>query len=98
LIRNDSTGVRNLPVEEKEGCQSCLWRYWCTGGCPTLTYQVTGRYDVKSPNCNIYQALFPAALHLEAQRLLTYEAPFSIEIPKTLAQQRLSFRHPQPAR
>jgi uncharacterized protein len=79
LIRDDSTGVRNLPVEEKEGCQSCLWRYWCTGGCPALTYQVTGRYDVKSPNCNIYQALFPAALHLEAQRLLTYEQPFSIK-------------------
>jgi uncharacterized protein len=96
LIHDDSTGVRNLPVEEKEGCRSCLWRHWCTGGCPTLTYQVTGRYDVKSPNCNIYQALFPAALHLEAQRLLTYEPPFSIT--KTLQQQRLHIQTPQPTR
>ncbi|TMC21012.1 MAG: radical SAM protein [Chloroflexi bacterium] len=87
LINDDRTGVRNLSVEEKEGCQSCLWRHWCTGGCPTLTYQVTGRYDVKSPNCNIYQALFPAALHLEALRLLTYEPPFSIERLSTLQQE-----------
>ncbi len=86
-IRDDSTGVHNLPVEEKEGCQDCLWRHWCTGGCPTLTYQVTGRYDVKSPNCNIYQALFPAALYLEAQRLLTYVPPFSIEKVRTFQQE-----------
>jgi uncharacterized protein len=79
-IRDDRTGILNLAVEEKEGCQSCLWRHWCTGGCPALTYQMTGRYDVKSPNCNIYQALFPSALRLEAQRLLTYESPLSFEL------------------
>jgi len=87
LINDDRTGVRNLSVEEKEGCRSCLWRHWCTGGCPTLTYQATGRYDVKSPNCNIYQALFPAALHLEALRLLSYELPFSLESPSMLQQE-----------
>ncbi|MCS6937773.1 MAG: SPASM domain-containing protein [Roseiflexus sp.] len=61
-----------MPVDEKEGCRTCTWRYWCAGGCPALTYRVTGRYDVKSPNCRIYQALFPEALRLEGMRVLRY--------------------------
>lgn len=72
LIREDQIGLRNPSVEEKEGCRDCTWRYMCTGGCPALTFRVTGRYDVKSPNCRIYQTLFPEALRLEALRLLKY--------------------------
>jgi uncharacterized protein len=72
LIREDQIGVQNLRVEEKEGCWACEWRYWCAGGCPLLTYRVTGRFDVKSPNCRIYKALFPEVLRLEALRLLKY--------------------------
>lgn len=72
LVRNDARGVRGYEVHEKEGCRSCLWRNWCGGGCPLLTYRATGRSDVKSPNCNIYQALFPDVLRLEALRLLKY--------------------------
>lgn len=79
VIQNDRTGVQGLPVEEKEGCRTCDWRYWCTGGCPLLTYRMTNRYDVKSPNCNIYQHLFPEALRLEALRLLKYATPTVIE-------------------
>ncbi len=75
-IRADRHGVQGHAVEEKEGCQDCSWRYWCTGGCPLLTYRSTGRYDVKSPNCAIYKALFPEALRLEALRLLRYKTPF----------------------
>jgi len=75
-IRNDRKGIQGLMVDEKEGCRTCDWRYWCTGGCPLLTYRATGRYDVKSPNCHIYKALFPAALRLEALRLLKYEQPW----------------------
>lgn len=72
LIREDAIGIQNVPVDEKEGCRTCTWRYWCAGGCPALTYRVTGRYDVKSPNCRIYQALFPEALRLEGMRVLRY--------------------------
>ncbi len=32
-----------------------------------------GDNDVKSPNCNIYKALFPEALRLEGLRLLKYQ-------------------------
>jgi uncharacterized protein len=79
LVKEDLKGIQNVPVEEKQGCRECTWRYWCTGGCPLLTYKATGRFDVKSPNCNIYQALIPEALKLEALRLLAYEDPFLIE-------------------
>lgn len=70
LLRSSPQGVQNLPVEEKEGCRECEWRYWCAGGCPIATYRATGRYDVKSPNCHIYKAIYPAALRLEGLRLL----------------------------
>lgn len=70
LIRADTIHLQNPAVEEKEGCRDCHWRFWCAGGCPALTYRTTGRYDIKSPNCHIYQALFPAVLRLEGLRLL----------------------------
>lgn len=73
VIRADQIGIQNVSVEEKEGCKSCEWKHWCTGGCPLATYRATGRYDVKSPNCNIYKALFPEALRLEGLRLLKYQ-------------------------
>jgi len=75
LVRLDQLGILNLPVSEKEGCRGCEWRYWCSGGCPALTYRATGRFDVKSPNCNIYRALLPEVLRLEGLRLLKYGVP-----------------------
>ncbi|SRR5579884_2642377 len=75
IIQQDRSGFQNLATNEKEGCKTCMWRYWCTGGCPLVTYQATGRNDVRSPNCHIYQALFPDALRLEGLRLLKYESP-----------------------
>jgi uncharacterized protein len=79
LVQQDRKGIQNLPVDEKEGCRDCQWRYWCAGGCPLLTYRATGRYDVRSPNCHIYQALYPEVLRLEGLRLLRYEAPWEPE-------------------
>jgi uncharacterized protein len=73
-LRADRLGIQNLSVEAKEGCRSCEWKYWCTGGCPALTYRATGRYDVKSPNCRIYKALYPEMLRLEGLRLLKLAA------------------------
>ncbi len=70
LVRHDQSGILNTPVLEKESCRECLWRNWCTGGCPAYTYQVSGRYDVKSPNCRIYKTTFPRILRLEGLRIL----------------------------
>lgn len=77
LIQQDRLGLQNISVNEKEGCRNCSWRYFCAGGCPALTYRVTGRYDLKSPNCHIYKAIFPEVLKLEALRLLKY-SPSSV--------------------
>ncbi|MEH2335376.1 SPASM domain-containing protein [Nostoc sp.] len=72
VVRQDKAGIQNLSVEEKEGCRTCEWKYWCTGGCPLATFKATGRYDIQSPNCNIYKALYPEAVRLEGLRLLKY--------------------------
>ena len=72
LIREDRSTALNLIVDEKEGCKDCTWRYWCSGGCAVATFRATGRYDIKSPNCNIYKAIYPQALRLEGLRLLKY--------------------------
>lgn len=87
VIQGSQHGPRHVPVEHKEGCRTCNWRYWCTGGCPQLTWQVTGRYDVQSPYCHIYQALFPDVLRLEALRLLQYET--SLELGREEGEGRL---------
>ncbi len=75
VVRTDTAGIQNPRVDEKEGCRDCTWRYWCTGGCPALTYRATGRHDVKSPNCHIYKALYPKVLRLEGLRLLKWKPP-----------------------
>jgi uncharacterized protein len=71
-MNSEKAGVQNLSVDEKEGCKDCQWKYWCTGGCPLETYRATGRYDVKSPNCNIYKTIFPEILRLEGLRLIKH--------------------------
>jgi len=63
----------NIPVinvDDKEGCRDCRWRYLCAGGCPLETHRLTGRFDIKSPHCNIYQSLIPEVLRLEGLRLM----------------------------
>lgn len=72
LVRSSPRRTLNLVSDEKEGCRECSWRYWCTGGCTVATFRATGRYDIKSPNCAIYRAIYPEALRLEGLRLLKY--------------------------
>jgi uncharacterized protein len=79
-IRMQQAGAQVLDVDEKEGCHNCNWRYWCAGGCAVLTYRLTGRNDIRSPNCGIYKALFPEALRLEALRLLKYTPGLTLHI------------------
>jgi uncharacterized protein len=81
LVRADTSSALNLISDEKEGCRNCTWRYSCSGGCTIATFRATGRYDVKSPNCNIYKAIYPAALRLEGLRLLKYAAPSAVLAP-----------------
>ncbi len=76
LIRANTAGVPNLPVEQKPACRSCEWRYWCAGGCPVAAYQASRRGDAPSPHCHIYRSLFPDVLYLEGwRRLHWYRQP-----------------------
>jgi uncharacterized protein len=71
-VRKGSIGLHNPSVDEKEECRDCRWRYWCAGGCPLQAYRVAGRYDARSPYCNIYKTLYPEVVKLEGLRLLEY--------------------------
>jgi uncharacterized protein len=82
MVRADTHHVQNPEVDEKE-CHDCIWRYRCAGGCPRLTFQHTGRYDARSPLCEVYQAILPRVVRLEALRLLKYEEPWSFDRPLT---------------
>ncbi len=69
-IRSIEKGFCNLEVDARGECSACVWRYWCAGGCPLLTYRLTGRNDIRSPYCEVYRTLFPKMLYLEGLRLL----------------------------
>ena len=68
------SGFHNPSVEEKNTCSTCTWRYWCAGGCPLEALRTSGRTDVRSPYCEVYQAVFPEILRLEALRLMRYRS------------------------
>jgi len=72
ILRNNSNNIQNISIDEKEECSDCIYRYWCTGGCPLQTYIASGCFHKKSPNCNIYKALIPEVLKLEGLRMLLY--------------------------
>lgn len=74
-IRSESAPIRNLLVDDKVGCRDCTWRHWCSGGCAVATFAATGKFDVRSPNCRIYKAVYPEAVRLEGLRLLAYARP-----------------------
>jgi uncharacterized protein len=61
-------------ADDKEGCRDCSWHNWCAGGCAIATFRAIGRFDVRSPNCNIYKTIYLEALLLEARRVLKYAA------------------------
>ena len=73
-IRHAQSMLQNPDIDEKEECRGCSWRHWCAGGCPLAAFRASGRYDARSPNCAIYQAIYPAAVRLEGLRLLKYAA------------------------
>jgi uncharacterized protein len=71
-VRDPARKIKNLLVEDKAGCRDCTWKSWCSGGCAVATFRATGRFDVRSPNCGIYRAIYPEAVRLEGLRLLAH--------------------------
>ncbi len=66
----EGNGFHNPPVEEKEECRECPWRYVCAGGCPLLARRQRGTPAAPSPYCAVYRAVLPELLRLEGMRLL----------------------------
>lgn len=59
-------------VEHKANCKTCHWKYVCCGGCPVLTHVKKGTYTTNSPYCEVYRALIPDVLKIEAMRIIKY--------------------------
>ncbi len=57
------------PVEAHEACRACLWRAACSGGCPLMRQTA-----LHSRYCQVYQALLPELVLLEANRLVSTQA------------------------
>jgi uncharacterized protein len=74
-IRVHSRGFQNVSVHDRSDCKACIWRYWCAGGCPLLSFRTKSHSNVRSPYCDVYRALYPDVLRLEAQRLLKWNLP-----------------------
>jgi uncharacterized protein len=73
-IRRDRTGLQNPAVDSKHHCRSCLWRYYCAGGCAFLAVRFSKSAGGKSPYCRIFKALIPDVVRLEGLRLLKWGA------------------------
>ncbi len=72
MLKGNFIKPKELTVEGKTPCKTCQWRYICCGGCPLLTNDQKGKYDTNSPYCNVYKALIPEVLKIEAKRLIKY--------------------------
>lgn len=60
----------NPPVDERDACAECQWRYVCGGGCPLLASKSGGGQAGASPYCAAYRVLYPELIRLEGTRLL----------------------------
>jgi len=70
IKRGDFT--KGVSVEERNLCRRCQWKYICGGGCPFLALKQKGDYKDSSPYCEVYKALIPEILKIEAKRLICY--------------------------
>lgn len=77
-LQTTTSSFHNPSVDEKESCRTCPWRYWCAGGCPLEALRTSGRAEAKSPYCEVYRAVFPELLRLEALRLMRYKRSLEI--------------------
>jgi uncharacterized protein len=61
----------SLRQGQRQDCRECFWRWHCAGGCPRRQSPVL---------CSVYKAILPDILRLEAQRLLTTDAPWNYSL------------------
>lgn len=54
----------NTAIDQKEGCNTCQWRYWCTGGCPLLARNNKPIY------CEVYKAIYLEIIRIKGKQIL----------------------------
>ena len=84
MLKGSFIKPKKLTVDDKTPCKTCQWKYICSGGCPLLTFNQRGKYNISSPYCAVYKALIPEVLRIEAKRLIKYGYPNSNEIKTDL--------------
>ncbi len=71
MIKKKSPLNNELAVVDRAAeCLKCQWRLICAGGCP-LEYE-KAQDKSKPPFCDIYKALIPELLRVEAKRLIKW--------------------------
>ncbi len=84
---NDRSALKIVPADKKSECTDCPWRYYCAGGCPLEAKRATGSFASRSPNCQIYQAIFPRLLELEARRLVHHHQTETTDRSRSVSNQ-----------
>jgi uncharacterized protein len=54
----------NISVDQKESCNTCQWRYWCTGGCSLLARNNKPFY------CEVYKVIYPEIMKIKGKQIL----------------------------
>jgi len=57
-------------VDDNPGCQGCVWRYICAGGCPLLTKAEYGNFKKSSPYCKVFQACIPRLIRIMGMQMV----------------------------
>lgn len=65
VIRNQNQFKANYySINNYEYCGDCHWQYLCNGGCPVLTKLQYGRFDTRSPYCEVFKECIPRLIRI----------------------------------
>lgn len=62
--------LQEKSIDDYLGCNQCVWKNVCAGGCPVFTYKQFGRFDKSSPYCHVFQTLIPRVVRLRGIKLV----------------------------
>jgi len=70
-VRNqDQFPANKYIVDNYEYCWECIWRHNCAGGCPMLTKLQYGKFDTRSPHCDVFKACIPMIVKISGVQIL----------------------------
>jgi uncharacterized protein len=69
-IRHSNGTLARLVASDYPSCSDCVWRKSCAGGCPLQTLATYGRYDTRSPYCEVYREILPRILRARGLQMI----------------------------